>query len=329
MSGGSIPYHLRPNKAVDRSLFVEYLRRVQRAKALDEHTYVGFGGPFLQDMEEFHRALPFRRLVSLESSSNVYARQKAHKTLRAVELEHMDSTSYISNSLPDDPLVFWLDYAEAAKVGVQIKEFEGLVSRLAEFDVVRVTVNANLSTLEPPDPPSKPSELADARFEKLVSRVDLDYLPHGASAAQLKREVYPLWLLHALRHAARRAVSNSTLVFNDGLATCYADGKHAMLTFAGVLLERGQISKFVKQSGLEQWRFYLKRTGVPVDIDMPTLTKREVGQLNKMLPRRRGKIGLRNCLGYRTAKSNKAQAKQLESYRQLYRYYPRFMRVVG
>ena len=54
MSGGFIPYHLRPGKAVDRKLFIESLQLMSRRLQVENYTYIGFGGPFLEDFKQIH-----------------------------------------------------------------------------------------------------------------------------------------------------------------------------------------------------------------------------------------------------------------------------------
>ena len=48
-AGSSLPYRLRPNKAVDRELFLSLLMRLAPALSLEKYHYVGLGGPFLED----------------------------------------------------------------------------------------------------------------------------------------------------------------------------------------------------------------------------------------------------------------------------------------
>lgn len=56
MSGASIPYHLRPNKAIDRYAFLELLSKVDRYIDCDisQYKYVGFGGHSLEDFKYIH-----------------------------------------------------------------------------------------------------------------------------------------------------------------------------------------------------------------------------------------------------------------------------------
>ena len=54
------PYHLRANKAADRLILMETITRVTRAlsASMDDYTYYGFGGPFLEDFKLIRKFFP-------------------------------------------------------------------------------------------------------------------------------------------------------------------------------------------------------------------------------------------------------------------------------
>ena len=65
MSAGTLPYHLRQNKAVDRAVFIDMLMRIHTYISVRDHAYVSLGGPFLEDFRIIHAALGIRRMISL------------------------------------------------------------------------------------------------------------------------------------------------------------------------------------------------------------------------------------------------------------------------
>ena len=66
MSGGTVPYHLRQNKAIDRSLFIDLLARLNRCRDISDYTYIGFGGPFLEDFKSVHSFTGISKMISIE-----------------------------------------------------------------------------------------------------------------------------------------------------------------------------------------------------------------------------------------------------------------------
>jgi hypothetical protein len=61
-------YHLRTNKAVERLLFIELLRRLDRAlsRPIAQYKYVGLGGPYLEDFNLLHATFGNNEMTSLE-----------------------------------------------------------------------------------------------------------------------------------------------------------------------------------------------------------------------------------------------------------------------
>jgi len=54
MTGEQIPYHLRPNKYVERELFCELLLRLGSQFDLKKYMYASMGGKFLTDHYLMH-----------------------------------------------------------------------------------------------------------------------------------------------------------------------------------------------------------------------------------------------------------------------------------
>jgi hypothetical protein len=70
-NGSSVPYRLRPNKAVDRELFLALLVRLAATMKIENHQYVGLGGPFLEDFRLIHARLGINDMVCIESEENM------------------------------------------------------------------------------------------------------------------------------------------------------------------------------------------------------------------------------------------------------------------
>jgi len=94
MSGSSIAYHLRQNKAIERNLFIELLARVGRVRNISEYEYIGFGGPLLEDYKALHAALRIKRMHSIEREENTFKRQKFNRPATFVKLHHKDSADF-------------------------------------------------------------------------------------------------------------------------------------------------------------------------------------------------------------------------------------------
>ena len=62
-------YHLRPNKYVDRCLFVAALERINTIIKLKSHRYIGFGSYLFDDFKLLHDRLDISSMISLEADS--------------------------------------------------------------------------------------------------------------------------------------------------------------------------------------------------------------------------------------------------------------------
>ena len=95
-------YHLRPNKAADRFALMEAIRRLPRLGdgGLEEYTYFGLGGPYLEDFRLLYEFCPDMGMVSIESEEEVYKRQKFHRPFRTLKLIQDEVSSYIDRYDP-------------------------------------------------------------------------------------------------------------------------------------------------------------------------------------------------------------------------------------
>ena len=63
----SVAYRLRPNKAVDRELFVSLLGRLAAALKIENQRYVGLGGAFLEEFRLLHARTGIVDMVCVET----------------------------------------------------------------------------------------------------------------------------------------------------------------------------------------------------------------------------------------------------------------------
>lgn len=147
MSGENVPYHLRQNKAIDRNLFIELLTRLNRYKSIEEYTYISFGGSFLEDFKLIHAFTGIGNMISLEADENTYERQKFNMPINCIKPLREKSGDFISAHTFVGKNIVWLDYASPREMEEQLGETEYLVTQLYDFDIVKITLNANANTL--------------------------------------------------------------------------------------------------------------------------------------------------------------------------------------
>lgn len=135
-------YNLKVNKDADRAVMVETIRRgVALFGADSEYCYIGFGGPFLEDMKRVHASFPEMRLISLEEDKQTFRRQEFH---RFVNNEYLELTNckahrfFRDKYTPSGKEIIWLDYLNFGKE--ELSDFVYLATKVSSGSMLRITV---------------------------------------------------------------------------------------------------------------------------------------------------------------------------------------------
>jgi hypothetical protein len=105
-------YHLRTNKQVERALFTDLLRRIapHLGTAPENCSYVGMGGPYLEDFAVIQTVMGCKKMTSLEISPHVVRRQEFNQPHCRITLTKMSSGEWVHQYKPDaSPVVVWFD----------------------------------------------------------------------------------------------------------------------------------------------------------------------------------------------------------------------------
>ncbi len=96
--------------------------------------------------------------------------------LSGIRRLHQSSGDFIASYSINGNAVIWLDYASPQEIGLQIQQYESLISKLQTYDVLKVTLNANPDALRVKDSihdkearRETAEERNEKRFEKLSS----------------------------------------------------------------------------------------------------------------------------------------------------------------
>jgi hypothetical protein len=329
MSGGAIAYHLRENKAIERGLFIELLARVGRVKNISDYTYIGFGGPFLEDFKALHAALRITKMISIEMDPNVCRRQAFNSPADFIQIKNCKSNDFLTTHEFDNHSIVWLDYTTPRGLYGQLSEFRHLVSKLGKFDVAKITLNVNPDCLGGTKTPVD-------RLEKLKNRLG-DFGWSNLDVDDVLPKKYPSTILKSI-HSALSSLSTRTSgdYFQILSAFVYQDGGHAMLTVTGIVLDAKNDSDktaFLEKSRIAHWPFKNLDWSMPIVISVPALSTKERITLDTALPidplSDVGEILVRK-LGYCPSEIGEEDGTKqlLANYSLFYRAYPHFSRVV-
>lgn len=149
-AAGTVPYRLRPNKAVDRELFLSLLSRLAPSLDIAKYHYIGLGGPFLEDFRLIHARLGIRHMTCVEADPEVYKRQLFNRPIHSVECVYATLEGFLAENYLDDPVVIWFDFTAPGNLVGQINSFCSALGAAPTPSVFRVTLNANPGSLGHP-----------------------------------------------------------------------------------------------------------------------------------------------------------------------------------
>jgi hypothetical protein len=303
-------YHLRPNKAVERVAFLAGIRLLGELEKLSEYTYFGFGGPYLEDFRLLYELYPEIKMISIEEDAETYKRQEFHLPCGALELTHVEFTSFLARyDAKDKKSIFWLDYT-----GLEYGYFEDmmvLLGKVATNSMIKVTLRA-----QPREFMNNPDEFR-RKFEILMP--DPSAVPPSASQDLA-------FLIQGMVEIASQRALPSALphVFQPVSSFYYSDGT-GMFTLTGVVCGRSDQAKV--RSVFSKLPFANLDWEKPRKIDVPALSTKERLHVQHLLPlgNGAGRV-LRRELGYLIDENASQTENKLQQYADFHRYFPYFMK---
>jgi hypothetical protein len=336
MSGGGIAYHLRPNKYVERQLFIELLAMLGVTQNPDKYVYVSLGGPQLEDQRLVHHNLGIKSLISLEEDETVVGRQKFNRRPSYVDCRHQSTQDFVDNfdqfiaRFTDKVFIIWLDYASARHRLAQIIEYRTLLGKLAEGDIVKITINANPETLAGPQPNESMADLQKRRADILSSKF-YEYLPTSTiDPSLINVRGLPILLCSIVKQATLLALEahNPRLRALPLGIFCYSDGHHQMLTVTIILKRANDTDVEILRNDLHlsQW-LYLPEDWTNVKrIEVPMLTAKERLFLEELLFTDSHEA-IHSRMPFKFDQEDDQSLKILQNYAEHYRRYPSYFQV--
>jgi hypothetical protein len=283
-SGSSLPYRLRPNKSVDREMFLSLLTRLMPSMSIEKYHYIGLGGPFLEDFRLLHARLGIVHMTCVEIEKEVHKRQLFNRPVPSIECVHSQLEEYLDKSDFEKPVIIWFDYTDPRKIYTQIQRFSQAIGEVPLDSVLRITLNASPESLGTPkineisvefdddvtvDRLQKPT-IHEWRLERFRERIKTIF-PSGLSSEDMTHRNFGRTLLRVLKIAVEREALN----FNDRkiiwcLATHYKDGQ-SMVTATIVVCRK---EEFNAEELIKSWEFY-STAEAPHCIDLPALSTLE------------------------------------------------------
>jgi|SRR5579859_299900 len=329
MSGDRVAYNLRPNKFVERHLFIELLSKLIGRDAIDSYVYVSLGGPQLEDLKLVHYGLGIKNLLSLEADTTVYERQQFN-TRPFMKCKNQTSSEFIralDENYADKHLIVWLDYAAANERREQLLEYEALLSKLQVDDTVKITINANPRTLSEPCSGERPEVYQARGLQKLHETLN-EYIPGSIDPSQMTKTGLVPILCKAIQYATIRGTQNTPDIAAVPLAIfVYQDSEHQMLTITVRLIKSSEIPNFAAELGAAGWDYLPSSWTDATTITIPDLTVKERLFIEGLLFTE-DLSSLVDKLPFRLSDNKADWLDMLKQFERHYRRYPSYLPVV-
>ena len=313
MPADSVNYQLRPNKNVERKLFIEMFRRLDHRLGIGNYRYIGMGGLWFADFTLVHRELGLTNLISIEK--NKADRARFNRPFDCVQVKEGETSVVLPElDLGRRPSIIWLDY-DSDLSGPALRDIQTMTSEAASASICIVTVQAHIGQVTRQQGPDgedlsrlqaleyyagnvvptglRDREITNSTFSGIVSEILLNAFQHGVTVAARGMRFQPL------------------------LNVAYRDGA-PMVTVGGLLHDAEDEPICFGQHG--SLPFWPPSTNVPFRIRVPLLTVREKAALDQIMPSSEPVTSdlVRDKLGFALSEE------KLAAYRSFYRQYPMF-----
>ena len=332
MSGGEVPYNLRPNKFVERQLFVELLGKICSREPSDEYVYISLGGPQLEDQRLVHRRLGIKNLISLESDPVVYKRQLFNLRPSYIQCWRANTSEFITNfdifteEYNDNKFVLWFDYASAQRYD-QIVEYQTLLEKLQVSDILKITMNAAPFTLGNERDNESNVAVQKRRLKALRSQLE-DFLPaNSIHYSDMTTRKLPSILCNCIKKASLEATQNTNRQAVPLALFVYRDGAHQMLTITVRLVEKTHVNEFREDILKRGWEYLPKDWNDITRIKVPNLTAKERLYIEQLLFSKDHQ-DIHEELPFSFHSDQKQSLAVLEEYARHYKRYPSYFQVV-
>jgi hypothetical protein len=300
------------------------LNRLSGVLGIENYRYIGLGGPFLEDFRLLHARIGIKKMVCIEADENTHKRQIFNRPFNSIDCIHSSIEDYVNETEFETPTIIWLDFTDPREAQSQIELFSNLLVELPVLSILRITLNANPSSLGKPDPDELKIQRdngvlgSDAelqwRLERFKERFST-YCPADLNSENMSHRNYGKAILDALRLSAEKIVLDSSgnkLIWSS--ATHYSDGQPMVTATAMVVDEaNSEIEKI-----LNGWEFN-SGPASPLVLDLPALSTME------RLALEQGNTS-KEDLGFSLPKTL-LKEDAFESFKKYYRVFPQFARI--
>ena len=266
---------LRPNKNVERKLFLSTLMKLQPVFDISSYRYVGFGSMWFSDFVLLHKSLGIDDMVTIERQKSREKRVEFNKPFACIAVRMEEAATALGEVLDSKPSIVWLDYDGPLK-NAMTGDLETAIGAMSSGSMLLVTVNATVDQL-------KNKKLEDQELSPEGYLADIcDDKSLIAFRNRLTCNDFPALVAEILHQRLKSAALEKKpgCEFMPIWTYRYADDAD-MITVGGMIADAIDKTRFAN-SGAAALPFV---TGTNLfDIALPILTEKEKRALDKRLP---------------------------------------------
>jgi hypothetical protein len=300
-------------------LFAELLRKLDSTQTpFSDYTYVGLGGPYLEDFNLLQSTVGNKKMISLETEPMVITRQRLNQPHCRVELTLDSTTKFVRKYYGRTPLIVWFDHSKP-EWQEQITDCCDLLRKLPPMSIFKITFSASTKHLADGSQP----DTMESRAEKLNEQFR-DFGPFNSN--HLQKRNFPNSLYGIFKKAIQDSVPDTAKRAVRSLASYKYDDGTPILTITCIVGPIDKIDLLIAEKRLKSWPFADINWRGPVEITIPHLSFRERMAIDRLLPDASARTIVRK-LGLRLAEDYEESVKIISDYILFYKHVPHFVRV--
>lgn len=311
-----INYYLRPEKCIERKMICEILKKLCNFDHFGNYKYIGFGAKYFTDFILFHRELGIADMISIEKHHEVIERYDFNKPYNFISIIPGESNDVLRNLdwEQEKKHIIWLDYENNIN-NDKLFDIKYCITKIPSGSVVFFTCNSSCGKME--ERLDKLKEWCPGRVPIKTRNEDLDKNIHNM-VRKLALDVIEEALIE------KNLLSEVKYEFRQIIYYTYEDSA-PMVTFGGVILSKEDIEKYDKC--MFETVPFVSTQDSPFDIDVPSLTYKEIEEINRNLPIDRVEDAQLKFLPERPGDRIPYETlmDQINNYLKIYRYYPYYM----
>lgn len=299
-----VQYELRPSKQVERRMIIDGLKKLSpMGFEVEDYKYIGFGSIYFVDFILFHKFLSIDKMLSVEKSIHIKDRVHFNKAFDCIEIEMKPVNEVIPSLSADLKYILWLDYDENLSREI-VEDIRMAATYLSVGSVLLITVD-----VEPPDRekagPKEWKEYFEEHAGKYLGLLEIE---------QFGKSNLPRINVEIISRVIKDGLAGRSVEFFPIFNFEYADG-HRMSTVGGIIgttTERRRIFG----SKLNQTVYYRNNLikEEPYYIRVPRVTRKERLFLDSAMP----------CDDKWKPDTFEMSEKDIQAYREIYRFFPAY-----